>query len=128
VSLRTPLGRVLGLGAARDGVSHWWTQRLSAVALAPLTLWFLVSLLRLDALDFEIARAWLAQPRHAFGALLLVILMCIHSRLGVQVIVEDYVHRPGAKFVTLMLSDFAHFLLGAAGIYSILRVTLGVAP
>ena len=68
VSLRTPLGRVLGLGAARDGVSHWWTQRLSAVALVPLTLWFLISLLRVDVLDFQTARAWLTQPLHAVGS------------------------------------------------------------
>ena len=127
MTLRTPLGRVLGLGAARDGVSHWWTQRISAVALVPLTLWFLVSLLRVGALNFATARDWLAEPWHAVGALLLVSVMCIHSRLGVQVIVEDYVHRPGAKLATLMLSDFAHFLLGVAGIYAILRVTFGVA-
>jgi succinate dehydrogenase membrane anchor subunit len=128
VSLRAPLGRVLGLGAARDGVAHWWTQRLSAVALVPLTLWLLVSLLRVGALDFEAARDWLAQPLHAVGALLLVIVLGVHSRLGVQVVVEDYVHRPGAKLITLVLSDFAHFLLGVAGIYAILRVTFGVAP
>ena len=127
MSLRTPLGRVLGLGAARDGVSHWWTQRLSAVALVPLTLWFLISLLRVDVLDFQTARAWLTQPLHAVGALLLVIVMCVHSRLGVQVVVEDYVHRPAAKLVTLMLSDLAHFLLGVAGTYAILRVSFGVA-
>jgi len=101
---------------------------LSAVALVPLTLWFLVSLLRVGVLNFANARNWLAEPWHAVGALLLVAMMCVHSRLGVQVIVEDYVHRPGAKLATLMLSDFAHFLLGVAGIYAILRVTFGVAP
>jgi succinate dehydrogenase / fumarate reductase, membrane anchor subunit len=128
VSLRTPLGRVLGLGAARDGVSHWWTQRLSAVALVPLTLWFLISLLRVDVRDFQTAHVWLTQPLHAVGALLLVIVMCVHSRLGVQVVVEDYVHRPAAKLFTLVVSDLAHFLLGVAGIYAILRVSFGVVP
>ena len=127
MSLRTPLGRVLGLGAARDGVSHWWSQRLTAVALVPLTLWFLVSLARAGSLDFESARVWLTRPLHSVATLLLVIVLCLHSRLGVQVVVEDYVHRPGAKLVTLVLIDFAHFVLGAAGIYAILRVTFGVA-
>jgi succinate dehydrogenase / fumarate reductase, membrane anchor subunit len=127
MSLRTPLGRVLGLGAARDGVSHWWSQRLTAVALVPLTLWFLVSLARAASLDFESARVWLTRPLHSVGTLLLVIVLCLHSRLGVQVVVEDYVHRPGLKLVTLVLIDFAHFVLGAAGIYAILRVTFGVA-
>jgi succinate dehydrogenase membrane anchor subunit len=127
MSLRTPLGRVLGLGAARDGVSHWWSQRLTAVALVPLTLWFLVSLVRAGSLDFESARVWLTRPLHSVATLLLVIVLCLHSRLGVQVVVEDYVHRPGAKLVTLVLIDFAHFVLGAAGIYAILRVTFGVA-
>jgi succinate dehydrogenase / fumarate reductase membrane anchor subunit len=127
MSLRTPLGRVLGLGAARDGVSHWWSQRLTAVALVPLTLWFLVALARAGSLDYEAARVWLARPLHAVGALLLVIVLCWHSRLGVRVVVEDYVHSPGAKVVTLVLIDFAHFVLGAAGIYAILRVAFGVA-
>jgi succinate dehydrogenase / fumarate reductase, membrane anchor subunit len=126
VSLRTPLGRVLGLGAAGDGVSHWWTQRLTAVALVPLTLWFLVSLAQMRTLDFAAMHAWLAKPLHCVGVLLLVVVLCVHSRLGVQVVVEDYVHRAGAKVATLILMDFAHIVLGAAGIYSILRVTLGV--
>jgi succinate dehydrogenase / fumarate reductase, membrane anchor subunit len=127
MSLRTPLGRVLGLGAARDGVSHWWSQRLTAVALVPLTLWFVVSLARARSLDFEAMRAWLTSPLHSVATLLLVIVLCLHSRLGVQVVVEDYVHRPSAKLITLVLVDFVHFVLGAAGIYAILRVTFGAA-
>ena len=128
MSLRTPLGRVLGLGAARDGVSHWWSQRLTAVALVPLTLWFVVSLARARSLDFETMRSWLTSPLHSVATLLLVIVLCLHSRLGAQVVVEDYVHHPGAKLITLVLIDFGHFLLGAAGIYAILRVMLGGAP
>ena len=126
MSLRTPLGRVLGLGAAGDGVSHWWSQRLTAVALVPLTLWFLVSLARVQTLDFESVHAWLTRPLHCVGALLLVVVLCVHSRLGVQVVVEDYVHQAGAKLATLILVDFAHVVLGIAGIYAILRVTFGV--
>ncbi|HZF25476.1 MAG TPA: succinate dehydrogenase, hydrophobic membrane anchor protein [Steroidobacteraceae bacterium] len=127
MSLRSPLGRVLGLGAARDGVSHWWAQRLSAAALAPLTLWFLWSLLQLDVADFESMRLWLGAPAHAIGALLLMIVLCVHSRLGVQVVVEDYVHQAAAKLVTLVASDFAHILVAVAGVFAILKVAFGAA-
>jgi succinate dehydrogenase / fumarate reductase, membrane anchor subunit len=127
VSLRSPLGRVLGLGAAKDGVSHWWAQRLSAVALVPLTLWFLVSILRLDLGDFESVRRWLATPTHAVGALLLVLALCLHSRLGVQVVVEDYVHQPAIKLATLVAIDFAHALVVAMGMLAILRIAFGAA-
>ncbi len=125
MSLRTPMGRVLGLGTAKDGVSHWWAQRLSAAALVPLTVWFLVSLLRVGAADFESVHSWLAQPWHAVGALLLVLVLCLHSRLGLQVIVEDYVHQAATKLITLVLIDFAHALAAAAGSFAILKVALG---
>jgi succinate dehydrogenase / fumarate reductase membrane anchor subunit len=116
---------VLGLGAAKDGVSHWWAQRLSAVALVPLTVWFLLSLLSLEVANFESMRGWLAAPAHAIGALLLVIVLCVHSRLGLQVIVEDYVHQPGTKLVTLVLVDFAHLAVAAIGVFAILRIAFG---
>ncbi|HKE45624.1 MAG TPA: succinate dehydrogenase, hydrophobic membrane anchor protein [Steroidobacteraceae bacterium] len=128
MTLRSPLGQVLGLGAAKDGVSHWWAQRLSAVALVPLTLWFLVSVVRLDAADFSAAHVWLSAPVHAVGALLLVVVLCVHSRLGLQVVVEDYVHQPGAKLVTLVAIDFAHVLVVAIGAFAILKVAFGAAP
>jgi succinate dehydrogenase / fumarate reductase membrane anchor subunit len=127
VSLRSPLGRVLGLGAAKDGVSHWWTQRLSAVALVPLTLWFLLSLLRLEVGNAEAMRGWLAAPVNTVAALLLVLVWCVHSRLGLQVVVEDYVHRPGTKLVSLVLIDFAHVVAAAIGVLGILKIAFGVA-
>lgn len=125
MNLRTPVGRALGLGAAKDGVSHWWVQRLSAVALVPLTAWFLVSLLRAGPGDFTAVHAWLAGPWNAIGALLLVLVLSLHSRLGLQIIVEDYVHQPALKLTALVLIDLAHFLAGAAGIFAILKVALG---
>ncbi|HEY7378295.1 MAG TPA: succinate dehydrogenase, hydrophobic membrane anchor protein [Steroidobacteraceae bacterium] len=127
MSLRSPLGRVLGLGAAKDGVSHWWTQRLSAVALVPLTLWFLLSLLRLEVGNAEAMRGWLAAPVNTVAALLLVLVWCVHSRLGLQVVVEDYVHRPGTKLVSLVLIDFAHVVAAAIGVLGILKIAFGVA-
>ena len=125
MSRRTPLGRALGLGSAKEGVQHWWSQRTSAVALIPLGLWFAVSLVLLTTdggLDHAAVTAWIASPVHAVLLLLLVATACHHSRLGVQVVVEDYVHLEWAKVASLLLSTFVHFLLAAAGLYAILRI------
>ncbi|HLY53514.1 MAG TPA: succinate dehydrogenase, hydrophobic membrane anchor protein [Steroidobacteraceae bacterium] len=128
MSLRTPLSRVLGMGSAKQGVHHWWVQRLTSVALVPLTVWFVVSLLTLPSLDHATVAAW---ERHGSTALLLVLLVLVgtwHSQLGVRVVVEDYVPSPGARTVTLALIAFAHALLAAAGTFAVLKVALGVAP
>jgi len=125
MSLRSPLGRVLGLGSAKDGTAHWWAQRVSAVALIPLTLWFLFSLLTLPNLDFGTVRAWLALPASGLLAALLVVVLSYHSYLGTIVIVEDYVHRAGAKLVGLLLLRFLYVLAGGASLFAILRVAFG---
>ncbi len=93
MSLRSPLGKVLGMGSAKDGTAHWWAQRVSAVALIPLTLWFVFSLLTLPAFDYDTVRTWLSVPVSGFLAVLLVAVLAYHSYLGTTVIVEDYVHR-----------------------------------
>ena len=126
MSLQTPLGRVLGLGSAKDGVHHWWVQRLTSVALIPLGVWLLVSLLALPSLDYATVHAWIA---HGWTALLLSFVIGVaawHSQLGIQVIVEDYVHS-GVKTVVLVLSTFAHTLAGAAAIFATLRIAFGGA-
>ena len=89
MSLRSPLGRVLGTGSAKDGTGHWWAQRVTAVALIPLTLWFFFSLLLLPALDYETVRVWLAQPISSLLAVLSIAVLTYHSYLGTTVIVED---------------------------------------
>ena len=122
MSLRSPLGRVLGMGSARDGTGHWWAQRVTAIALVPLTLWFFLSLLLLPALDYETVRAWLAQPLSGLLALLSIAVLTYHSYLGTTVIVEDYIHGAPAKVVSLMLLRFLYVLCGGAGVLSILRV------
>ena len=127
MSLRSPLGRVLGMGAARQGVHHWWQQRLTAVALVPLSIWFLVSLLTLPSLDQATVSAWMAHSSSALLLVLLVLAAAWHSRLGVAVVIEDYVHG-GLKTVTLVVFSFAHLLVAAAGVLAILRVALRGAP
>jgi len=127
MSLRSPLSRVLGMGTARQGVDHWWLQRLTAVALVPLSIWFLVSLLTLPSLDQATVSAWMAHSSSALLLVLLVLASAWHSRLGVAVVVEDYVHG-GLKAVTLVLFTFVHVLVAAAGVLAILRVALRGAP
>jgi succinate dehydrogenase / fumarate reductase membrane anchor subunit len=125
MSLRSPLGRALGMGSAKDGTGHWWAQRVSAVALVPLTLWFLYSLLVLPALDYGTVKAWLALPISSFLAALAVAVLTHHSYLGTTVVVEDYVHAAGLKVATLLLLRFLYVLFGGAGIFAILRVAFG---
>jgi succinate dehydrogenase / fumarate reductase, membrane anchor subunit len=126
VSLRSPLGRALGMGAARQGVHHWWLQRLTAVALVPLSAWFLVSLLTLPSLDQATVSGWMAHSSTALLLVLLVLAAAWHSRLGVAVVVEDYVHG-GLKTVTLVFFTFAHLLVATAAVLAILRVALRAA-
>jgi succinate dehydrogenase / fumarate reductase, membrane anchor subunit len=125
MSLRTPLGVVLGLGSAKEGTAHWWAQRVSAVALIPLTLWLMFSLLALPDLGYATVRAWLSYPMTGFLAVLLVGVLAHHSYLGCVVVVEDYVHSAGMKLLSLLLLRFLHVLVGGAGLFAILRVTFG---
>jgi succinate dehydrogenase / fumarate reductase membrane anchor subunit len=125
MSLRSPLSRVEGLGSAKDGTAHWWAQRVTAVALIPLTLWLAFSLLALPGLDYDTVRLWLSVPLSAFLSVLLVIVTAYHSYLGTTVIVEDYVHSTGMKVLTLTTLKFLYVLCGGAGVFAILRVVLG---
>ena len=125
MSLRSPLGRVLGLGSAKSGAGHWWAQRVTAVALVPLGLWFLISLLALPAIDEATVRAWLASPASAAFACLLVGVLGYHALLGVSVVVEDYVHAPGLRIASLLGLRFGFALAGAAALLAILKVALG---
>jgi succinate dehydrogenase / fumarate reductase membrane anchor subunit len=128
MSLTTPLRRVLGAGPAGSGVHHWWLQRLTSVALVPLSIWFVVSLLALPSLDHLTVVSWLRQSSSALLLILLLLIGTWHSQLGVRVIIEDYVHAAGARTLLLVLVGFAHVLLGAAGVFAILKIALGAAP
>lgn len=128
MSLRSPMRRVLGAGSAKEGVHHWWQQRLTSVALVPLAVWFVVSLLTLPSFDHGTVAAWMGQSPTALLLILLVLVAAWHSHLGVRVVVEDYVPAPGARTVTLTLLSFLHALLAAAGVFAVLKVALGGAP
>jgi succinate dehydrogenase / fumarate reductase membrane anchor subunit len=122
--LRSPLGRVRGLGAAHDGVGHWWAQRLSAVALVPLTLWFVFSIIGLAGASQAEVRAWIAAPWATVLLLLLVFTTFHHLTLGLQVVIEDYIHHEETKLAVQLLQKFACIGLGLAAAVAVLRVAL----
>lgn len=124
MSLRSPLGKVLGLGSAGDGTGHWWVQRVTSVALLPLTAWFAISLLVRSLQSYDAMRGWLAQPWVALLTILLALTIAWHSKLGVEVIVEDYVHSKGAKTAMLLLSTFVHVTAAAAAVFAVLLIAL----
>jgi len=127
MNLRSPLGRVLGLGSAKDGAARWSAERASSVALVPLTLWLLVALLRLPSLDYATLRAFVAAPVHGLLLVLLIAVSAHHSDLGTTVIVEDYVHEKGWKLLLLLALRFAYVLIAGAAILAVLRIDLGSA-
>lgn len=124
----TALGRVLGLGSAREGTGHWWSQRVSAIALAPLGVWFVFSAAALvgrTGADYLSVIDWIAVPVNAVLLMLLIATVLYHSHLGVQVVIEDYVHESGVKLAALLLQKFVHAVLAVAGIFAVLRIALG---
>ncbi len=125
MSLRAPLGRVLGLGTAKDGTDHWWAQRVSGVALVLLGLWFVASLLALPSLQHNEVVEFIGRPINTVLLALLSLTIAYHSYLGVQVVIEDYVHSHGLKITSLVLSRFVHVFVAVLSIYAILRIGLG---
>jgi succinate dehydrogenase / fumarate reductase, membrane anchor subunit len=122
MSLRSPLGRVRGLGSAKSGVQHWWHQRLSAVALIPLSTWFVIALLgRLDASHAEVV-AWIGSPLVTVLLIALIAAVFEHARLGLQVVIEDYVHGEFAKIALLVLMKLAFAFGALLGIVAVLKI------
>ena len=125
MSLRSPLGYVLGHGWAREGVHHWWHLRTTSAALAVLGIWFVFAVLTLPDLGRASVAAWLGKPFNAVLMMLFVFATVWHSLLGVQVVVEDYVRGKGARVLVLVLLRFVHVLAGAAALFAVLKLALG---
>ena len=125
MSIRTPLARVRGLGAAKDGTHHWWLQRVTAGILVPLTLGCVLSLLSISRADYAAFQQWLSNPIRAGLMATLLVATFYHASLGMQVIYEDYVRPEGAKVAALLVTQFVLFLLGAISVIAVLKVALG---
>ena len=123
--METPINRVRGLGPAGDAAHHWWTERMTSLASFLLLIWFLVSLFRLPRLDHATVTEWLSSPLAAVPMLLFVIATFWHLKLGLQVIVEDYVHDEGNKMASLVVINFASIGAAAFAIFAILKIALG---
>jgi len=122
MNLRSPLAKARGLGSAKEGVQHWWSQRVTALALVPLILWFVVSLLSLRHAEYAAVVSWVGRPLNSALLLLLLVALFYHAMLGLQVVIEDYVHTEATKMVALLVMRFALFLLAAVAIVSVVRI------
>ena len=122
---RTPLARVRGLGSAKDGVGHWWAQRLTAIALIPLVVWFAVSLVMLSGADYTAVRAWIGSPLVMMLLVLTIAVGLHHAQLGMQVVIEDYVGGDGWKLALIVIVKFIAVLFGLGAIVAILRIGFG---
>ena len=123
--LRTPLSRARGLGSAKQGVHHWWAQRITAVALIPLVMWFAISLIMMSGADYAVVRAWIGSPVVMVLLTLTIVIGLHHGQLGMQEVVEDYVHGEGMKLALIVLLRFTAVFFGLAAIVAILRIGFG---
>jgi len=122
MSRRSALGQARGLGSAKDGTGHWWSQRLTSLALVPLSLWFMISLAAMAGADHATVVAWIGSPTVAGLLILLVTVTFYHAYLGLQVVIEDYVHGEGWKLALLLGSQAAAIVLALTGVLSILMI------
>jgi succinate dehydrogenase / fumarate reductase, membrane anchor subunit len=122
-NMRSPLARAIGLGSAKEGVGAWWAERVSAVALLPLTLWFAASIIAHTGSDYATLIAWLRTPLAAILMILLLVALFYHAALGLQVVIEDYVHS-ATKFAAVIAARLGCCALATAGVVAILRIAL----
>jgi len=127
MSLRSPLGRVRGLGSAKEGTSHWWAQRLTSLALIPLTIWFCAAVVALIGADHATVAGWIASPLVAGLLILLIAATFYHTVLGLQVVIEDYVHGEMSKMALLLIVKALAIVLALSGILSVLTLLFGRA-
>lgn len=125
MSLRSPLSKAIGLGSAKHGFSHWWWQRVTAIALIPLSLWFVFSMVNLAGASYDQVQAWLSSPINATITLLFTLTALFHGQTGLQVIIEDYVPTKWINLVLLLGTKFAAVIMAVLATISVLKVVLG---
>lgn len=125
MSLRNPLARVRGLGSAKDGTHHWWAQRVTAIALVPLSLWFVAAIIAHVGAPLDEVRAWLASPVTASLLIALIVATFHHAQLGLQVVIEDYVHDECRKTAAMLVMKGLAFFLGLVAVVSVLKIAFG---
>ena len=123
--MRSPLGRAIGLGSAKEGLDHWWAQRITAVALVPLSLWFISAVVGLVGADLETVQNWMSLPLSAILLILLLIAAFYHLSLGLQVVIEDYVHTDFAKLGFVVVLRLLCFGIAVAGIFAVVSIAVG---
>jgi len=123
--MRSPLGRAIGLGSAKEGVEHWWAQRVTAIALVPLSIWFVISVIGFVGADLETVQDWVSRPLPAILLVLLLIASFYHMSLGLQVVIEDYVHTELVKLGLVIIVRLFCFAVAVAGIFAVLSMALG---
>ena len=125
-SLRSPLGHARGLGSAKEGLHHWWMQRLTSIALVPLTIWLVASLVNLSGAGYEDFVLWLSSPINATIMILFLGVTFHHAQSGMQVVLEDYVSSHGRRIFAIIAVKFVCYALAALSIISVLIVAFGV--
>ena len=123
--MRSPLGRAIGLGSAKEGVEHWWRQRVTALALVPLTLWFVAAVIGLVGADHAAFVAWVRSPMPTMLLILLLVATFYHVALGLQVVIEDYIHREAMRLGTLLVMRSLCVVFAVRGIVAILKLAFG---
>jgi succinate dehydrogenase / fumarate reductase membrane anchor subunit len=126
MSLQTPIAKARGLGSSKEGLHHWTAQRLTAIALVPLTLWFVFSLVSVTGADYTIVKAWLQNTVNAVLVLIFVSALYYHAALGIQVVIEDYIESKWQKIGCLVLIKFLAWFAGLASALAVLKVYLGM--
>ena len=124
MTVRSPLGRARGLGSARLGAQAWWLQRITAVALVPLTLWLAVSIARLTGASHSDFTIWVAAPWNAVLMLVAIATTFYHLKVGLDVVIEDYVHTPWIRISLMVATWFAAVLVGATSAFAVLKIAL----
>ena len=122
---RTPVARARGLGSAKDGTHHWWMQRITAIALVPLTVWLVGSLVAIGSADHAQTVHWIRSPAVSIALLLTIAALFHHAQLGLQVIIEDYVHAEWKKIAVLITVKLLAIAIAATAAFSVLKITFG---